>query len=72
MWRLGGGCSLPFGALATTDGATIRLDAIVLSADGSDVVLARGEADTPEGVAAVTARALIDGGAEAILQGIGG
>jgi len=71
MWRLGGGCSLPLGALATVDQDTIRLDAIVLSEDGSEVVRAGGEADTPDGVAAVTARALIDGGAEEILARLG-
>ena len=68
MWRLGGGCNLPFGAYATVDVGLVRLTALVATPDGGEIARAGGEADSAEGAAAVTARALIEAGAEAILE----
>lgn len=70
MWRLGGGCSLPLGALATVDGTRIELLAVVISPDGSRLVRVEVVSDTPEGAAASATRELIDGGAEEILAGL--
>jgi hydroxymethylbilane synthase len=70
MWRLGGGCDLPLGALATVEEDVVRMVAVIATPDGSHEVRAGGEAAYPEGAAAVTARALIDGGAEAILEAL--
>lgn len=72
MWRLGGGCSLPLGALATVEGNRIELVAVVLSADGSRLVRVDVVSDTPEGAAASATRELIEGGAEEILAGLAG
>jgi len=71
MWRLGGGCDLPLGALATADQDIVRMVAVIAIPDGSRMVRAGGEAADPEGTAAVTARALIDAGAESILEALG-
>lgn len=70
MWRLGGGCSLPLGAIATVDGSRIELLAVVASPDGSELVRAEVASDSPEGAAAAATRVLIDGGAEAILEAL--
>jgi hydroxymethylbilane synthase len=70
MWRLGGGCDLPLGALATVDQDIVSVVAVVAMPDGSRMVRAGGEAADPEGAAAVTARALIDAGAESILEAL--
>jgi hydroxymethylbilane synthase len=68
MWRLGGGCALPLGALATVDGAGIVLDAVVATPDGSRLLRARADAPSPDDAAASVAKILIDDGAEAILD----
>jgi hydroxymethylbilane synthase len=70
MWRLGGGCDLPLGALATVEENSVRMVAVIAMPDGTRVVRAGGEAADGEGAAAVTARALIDGGAESILEAL--
>ena len=67
MWRLGGGCSLPLGAFATIGTEAISLDAVIATADGTTVLRAESEGATPEDVAAVAAKDLIERGAERIL-----
>lgn len=64
---LGGGCALPLGAYAERRDDGIRLLAVVLRADGSDLVWAQAEAGSPEDVAGEVADTLRAGGAEAIL-----
>jgi hydroxymethylbilane synthase len=71
MWRLGGGCALPLGALATVTGSRIELVAVVISPDGSTTARAAVVSDTPEGAAAAATKALIDEGAETILGELG-
>jgi hydroxymethylbilane synthase len=71
MWRLGGGCALPLGALATVAGSRIELLAVVISPDGSHVARAVAVSDTPEGAATSATKELIAEGAEAILEALG-
>ena len=72
MWRLGGGCALPLGALATVDGSRIELRAIVVSPDGLTVARAEVVSDSPEGAAGLATRELIAEGAEEILEALEG
>ncbi len=68
--RLGGGCNVPFGALATLAEGSLALRAVVASPDGRRIVRAIAEApanawrDTVETVA----QRLVEGGADEILR----
>jgi hydroxymethylbilane synthase len=64
---LGGGCRLPLGAYAERREEAIRLLAVVVRPDGSDVLWAQVEADTPEAAAGEAAEVLRSAGAEQIL-----
>jgi hydroxymethylbilane synthase len=68
MWRLGGGCALPLGAYAEPIDGGLRLTAVIATPDGSEILRVERSAETPEGVAALVAKDLIDGGAERILD----
>jgi hydroxymethylbilane synthase len=68
MWRIGGGCALPLGALATVNGSRIEMLAAVISPDGSRLARVEVVSDTPEGAAASATKALIREGAEQILE----
>jgi len=70
MWRVGGDCALPLGALATVDGARIEMLAIVISPDGSRIARAEVVSDSPEGAAALATKELIADGAEEILEAL--
>jgi len=70
MWRVGGDCALPLGALATVDGARIEMLAIVISPDGSRIARAEIVSDSPEGAAALATKELIADGAEEILEAL--
>lgn len=68
--RLGGGCNVPFGALATHEEGSLRLRAVVASPDGRRIVRAMAQAPPHAGgevVDRVAAR-LTEGGAEEILR----
>ncbi len=67
MARLGGGCALPLGALATVAADSVRLVALVATPDGSRIVRAESEAATPEGAAEAASAELLAGGAGDIL-----
>ena len=67
MARLGGGCALPLGALATVTRDTVRLVALVANPDGSLIVRAESEASTAEGAAEAASAKLLAGGAGEIL-----
>ncbi len=67
MWRLGGGCALPLGALATIDEDTVHLIAVIATPDGDRVIRVTAEGATPEDVATDAAKQLIAQGAERIL-----
>lgn len=66
---LGGGCQMPIGAYAETDGGTLRLSGIVVSLDGTHLARAEatGHAGDPESAGAEVAALLRSRGADAIL-----
>ena len=59
---MGGGCSLPLGAYAEDREEGIRLLAVVISPDGSELVWGQAEAPSAEGVADEVAGILLAGG----------
>ena len=67
---LGGGCQLPVGAHARTDGDTMVLTVFLASTDGSKVFRAkvRGRASNPHEVALDARRRLIERGARDVLR----
>ncbi len=71
--RLGGGCNVPFGALAVHEDGALNLRAVVASPDGRRIV--RAVAQAPEAASATIVDAvghrLLDGGAEEILREAG-
>lgn len=70
MRRLGGGCALPLGALASVQIDGIRLVAIVLSPDGASQARTEVDAPTPEEAAEIAALNLMAGGADDILSAV--
>jgi hydroxymethylbilane synthase len=69
--RLGGDCSMPLGAYAEEREDGVRLLAVVIRPDGSDLVWAQVEAPSPERAAEEVAQTLLDGGAADILAEAG-
>ncbi len=67
---LDGGCSAPFGALATVSGATLTLHAAILSLDGRRQVAlsAEGPIDEPEVLGARLAERLLRAGAKELTR----
>jgi len=66
---LGGGCTLPCGALARVAGETVALDALLAATDGHIVLRTRVEGSDPAEVGAAAARDLLDGkGGRAVLD----
>jgi hydroxymethylbilane synthase len=65
---LGGGCRLPLGAYAEKRGDVVRLLAVVVKPDGSDLLWAQVEAGRPEEAAGEAAEVLLTAGAAAILE----
>jgi hydroxymethylbilane synthase len=66
--RLGGGCSLPLGAVAAAKGDVLRLAAVVAAPDGSHMMHAAAESEDPLRAAAIVADRLLAGGADRILD----
>ena len=69
---VGGGCRLPLGAYAESRGAAVRLLAVVIQLDGSDLVWAQIEGERADEVAREAAEVLRAGGAEEILEAVRG
>jgi len=67
LHALGGGCSVPVGALAVSDGGRLTLRAGVFALDGTRVVHADAIGADPTAVGEAVARRLLDEGAGAIL-----
>jgi hydroxymethylbilane synthase len=67
---LGGGCALPLGAYAEDRDGGVRMLAVVVRPDGTDLIWGQAEAPTPAGVAEEVARLLRDGGADGILSAV--
>jgi hydroxymethylbilane synthase len=68
---LGGDCSLPLGAYAEERDGAIRVLAVVIRPDGSDLVWAQAEAADPREVAREVTDTLLAGGAAEILAEVG-
>ncbi len=68
MAGLGGGCALPLGAYAERRKTGVRVLAVVVRPDGSDLVWAQAEAPEPGEVADEVVRILREGGADHILR----
>jgi hydroxymethylbilane synthase len=68
---LGGGCRLPLGAYAETRRDAVRLLAVVVRPDGSDLLWSQVEAHAAEDAAGEAAEVLRSAGAEAILRDLG-
>jgi hydroxymethylbilane synthase len=68
---LGGGCRLPLGAYAEWRDERVRLLAVVVRPDGSDLLWAQVEAPTPDEAAGEAAEALLRAGARKILEEAG-
>jgi hydroxymethylbilane synthase len=66
--RLGGGCRLPLGAYAEPRKGAIRLLAVVIRPDGSDLLWSQVEASSPQAAAAEAAGVLRAAGADRILD----
>ena len=68
--RLGGGCRLPFGALATVDRDTLRARGFIADEAGAGMFRAAvdGNADKPEDVGVRLAEALLTQGAAAFVH----
>ncbi len=65
---LGGGCSVPVGALCTPEGHHLRLRAVVAATDGSRMVEGEGAGGDPGALGAVVAARLKEEGAQEILD----
>jgi hydroxymethylbilane synthase len=70
MWRLGGGCALPLGALADLSDGVVHLIAVVATPDGSTLLRAEATATAPEDAAAAVTKDLMADGAEGILAAV--
>ena len=68
MARLGGGCALPLGALATLHGEGVHLTAVVATPDGQRIIRVDAEAGGPEQAADSAAERLLRRGAGDILS----
>jgi len=68
LHALGGGCSVPVGALGEASGHRVRLRALVAALDGKRVVTAEGVGDDPPALGLVLAKNLVDHGAGEILD----
>jgi len=64
---LGGGCSLPVGALASVEGDTIRLQGVVVAPDGSRVLRVSASGDDPLSLGNNLARQALAEGANDLL-----
>lgn len=68
--RLGGGCRLPFGALASVEGDTLRIRGFISDAGGAHVFRGEtsGEGNAAEAIGAQLAQTLLDQGAAAYVE----
>jgi hydroxymethylbilane synthase len=69
---LGGGCQVPIGALAKTDGETLSLDACVATLDGKTIIRSRqvGTVHEAEALGKLAAQDLLRQGADSIISEI--
>ncbi len=69
---LGGGCQVPIGAHATVNGGKLRIQAVVVSPDGTEVVRGQSEgaASEAERIGSTLGAELLDRGARKILDAV--
>lgn len=67
---LGGGCQVPIGAFAVCSDTRIRLHAVVARPDGQEVLCESQNGSDPLGLGQAVARALLEKGAQAILDDV--
>jgi hydroxymethylbilane synthase len=74
LHRLQGGCQVPIAAHATVAGKGVRLEGLVASVDGKELIrdTVEGTADDPEAIGIQLAERLLARGADRILQAIYG
>jgi hydroxymethylbilane synthase len=74
LHRLQGGCQVPIAAHATVAGEGVRLEGLVSSVDGKELIrdTVEGTADDPESIGIQLAERLLARGADRILQAIYG
>lgn len=65
---LGGGCSLPVGALASVDETEISLRGVVAASDGSDILKVSGVGNDPVALGKMLAQRALDEGADDLLR----
>jgi hydroxymethylbilane synthase len=68
--ELGGGCQVPVGGSARLEGSVLRLTAVVVSPDGSELIRVKheGPASAPEDLGRRAAQDLLSRGADRILE----
>ena len=74
LQRLQGGCQVPIAAYATLTGTKVRLEGVVASVDGKELIRdsVEGTIEDPESIGVQLAERLLARGGERILQGIYG
>lgn len=74
LHRLQGGCQVPIAAHATLTGTKVRLEGVVASVDGKELIRdsVEGTIEDPESIGVQLAERLLAHGGERILQGIYG
>jgi len=74
LHRLQGGCQVPIAAHATLTGTRVRLEGVVASVDGKELIRdsVEGTIEDPESIGVQLAERLLARGGERILQGIYG
>ncbi|HEX9505894.1 MAG TPA: hydroxymethylbilane synthase [Acidimicrobiia bacterium] len=70
--QLGGGCTMPCGALARVVGREIVVDALLASADGHVVLRAQGRGTDPIATGAAVADDLLEHGGRMLIEGVQG
>ncbi len=70
--RMGGGCQVPIGALATVIDGWLHLEAVVARPDGTKVLRESGEGDDPVQLGESVGDALLRRGGDAILREVYG
>jgi hydroxymethylbilane synthase len=70
--KLGGGCQVPIGALATTSDGQLHLDAVVARPDGTKVLRESGDGEDPVRLGETVADALLERGGDEILEEVYG
>ena len=72
LTKLGGGCQVPIGALAVMNDGLLHLEAVVARPDGTRILRESGSGHDPVKLGEAIADALLDCGADEILEEVYG